>query len=328
MELSIIIPVFNVGDYLNRCLDSILYASIQNTEILLIDDGSTDASGSICDKYALQFTNIKVIHTLNRGVSEARNEGIRNATGEFLTFVDADDYVTKDWYRVICDSIANNSADIIMFGHKMIRKKKTITIIPSKRQYLSASDFIISADFRHTVWSYVIRRSCIIKNEVWFPHGIKYSEDQAFLYKLFSNAPLLKLVDKVLYLYDEREGSAVSKKINMEMAQYYIMALSDVVDYLVVKPCKISENFCHVAANNLMWDYLHYVKMATDYNIEKTYELFRQSLIYFNKIEGGNYWTWMSNKTIFRLIMNCSDYIYTYQNIKRRIQKKVYDFFK
>ena len=112
MTISIVIPVYNVQDYIKKCLDSILSQTFSDLEIILVDDGSTDLSGRICDYYSENDKRIKVIHTANGGQSEARNVGIKNATSEWITFIDSDDYVSSDYIEYLYNLIQVHNADI------------------------------------------------------------------------------------------------------------------------------------------------------------------------------------------------------------------------
>ena len=121
IEISIIVPVFNVEKFLTRCLDSLINQnSYENYEIILIDDGSTDNSGKICDEYAEKFKKIKVIHKKNEGVSKARNLGINNAKGEYITFVDSDDFVENNMLINFHNIIKTKKDDLIFCGHNNI----------------------------------------------------------------------------------------------------------------------------------------------------------------------------------------------------------------
>ena len=110
--VSIIVPVYNVEKYLERCLDSLINQTLKDIEIILVDDGSTDDSGNICDKYAKKDKRIKVIHKENGGLSDARNIGLSIANGRYLQFVDSDDFIHKQMIEILYNTIINNNADI------------------------------------------------------------------------------------------------------------------------------------------------------------------------------------------------------------------------
>ena len=114
--ISIIIPVYNVEKYLNKCLNSVIEQTYKNIEVILIDDGSTDNSGKICDEYAKNDIRIKIIHQQNGGVSTARNNGLEHATGKYITFVDSDDYIEKEMIETMAKKIMKKNADIVICG--------------------------------------------------------------------------------------------------------------------------------------------------------------------------------------------------------------------
>ena len=121
--ISVIVPVYNVKQYLRRCVDSILKQTYENIEIVLIDDGSTDESGAICDRYAQKDVRVKVIHKENGGLSDARNKGMQEARGEYFAFVDSDDYIAKDYIAYLFELIVENKAQISLCGYlKFIEK--------------------------------------------------------------------------------------------------------------------------------------------------------------------------------------------------------------
>ena len=110
-KVSVIVPVYNVEKYLKQCLDSIVDQTLEDLEIVLVDDGSVDSSGTICDEYAKEHSNIRVIHKLNGGLGSARNEGMRKARGKYIGFVDSDDYVSEKMYETLWNLAETNEAD-------------------------------------------------------------------------------------------------------------------------------------------------------------------------------------------------------------------------
>ena len=124
-KISIIVPIFNIEKYLSRCLDSILEQTYKNLEVILVDDGSVDNSGMIADKYARKDQRIKVIHQVNQGVSAARNTGIDLATGDYIGFVDGDDYIEPDMYEILMRIIEEQQVDIAHCGYQMVYPSKT-----------------------------------------------------------------------------------------------------------------------------------------------------------------------------------------------------------
>ena len=124
--ISIIIPVYNVEQYLSRCIDSVINQTYKNLEIILIDDGSTDDSGEICDEYALKDNRIKVMHKQNGGVSSARNEGLDISKGNYIGFIDSDDFIEKDMYEFLYDLLTKNNCDISCCNKFIFKDNKFI----------------------------------------------------------------------------------------------------------------------------------------------------------------------------------------------------------
>ena len=179
--ISIIVPVYNTEQYLNRCIDSILSQSFTNFELLLIDDGSTDKSGDICDEYARKDERIKVFHKKNGGVSSARNMGLDFARGEWITFVDSDDYIDSCFlYRfnnrmknACFDLYFGNSAIITPDGEFQYNKLLKTDII---------CDLILAIDFysinkQADLHGKVFKKSILLLYSIRFKEGIHYAED-------------------------------------------------------------------------------------------------------------------------------------------------------
>ena len=127
-KLSIIIPVFNVEEYLPKCIESVVNQTYDNLEILLINDGSTDNSGVICDNFAHKDERVKVVHKENGGLSAARNLGLSLATGHYIAFLDSDDYIDSEMYETLVDALENADADIAACGFKEIYQNKHLQI--------------------------------------------------------------------------------------------------------------------------------------------------------------------------------------------------------
>lgn len=115
MKISVIVPIYNVEKYIEKCINSIINQTYKDLEIILVDDGSTDSSGKICDEYAKKDKRIKVIHKKNGGVSSSRNIALTIANGDYITWIDSDDWIEKDTYSKLADIILKNKADIIQF---------------------------------------------------------------------------------------------------------------------------------------------------------------------------------------------------------------------
>ena len=191
--VSVIVPVYNVEKYIHQCIDSLLNQSLQNIEIILVDDGSPDNCPAICDAYAKKDDRVKVIHKINGGLSSARNAGINLASGDYIGFVDSDDYVDSKMFENMSKTAVDNSVDFVMCDYIRVNDqntfKKTLDI---RKGFYDKIDVIKeifpslimreSIDYGPllSVWHCLYSTSFIKKNELYFDEEIKYSEDCIF----------------------------------------------------------------------------------------------------------------------------------------------------
>lgn len=141
-KISVIVPVYKVEPYLSRCLDSIINQTYRNLEIILVDDGSPDHCGEICDEYARQDSRIRVIHKSNGGLSDARNHGIDVATGDYIAFVDSDDYVTTDMYEKMLARLEFDNSDMVVCNYYRFDEGS----VPPEYGYINLPDRVLSKD--------------------------------------------------------------------------------------------------------------------------------------------------------------------------------------
>jgi glycosyltransferase involved in cell wall biosynthesis len=209
-KISIVIPVYNVEDYIERCLDSVINQTYRNVEIILIDDGSTDNSGKICDEYAELDNRITVIHKENGGLSDARNVGIRASTGDYIGFVDSDDYIKTDMYEVLYNNLKIHNADIAECGYSVCNNKQNnINIIDSCKvtqfdSFNALKELILSRQLKTIAWNKLYRKTVIENN--FFPVN-KFNEDVSWTYKVFSIAEKIIRIDYSGYFYCYRKNS-------------------------------------------------------------------------------------------------------------------------
>lgn len=207
LKYSIIVPVYNAEKYLNICVDSILANQNQSDyEIILVDDGSKDSSGSICDAYAQKNPWIKVIHNQNGGASNARNTGLLAAQGQYILFVDADDVVDVAWIEEI-DNLVEQHPDMAEYGAQSFGCEQENFLLPAVigkgetgKEYLKKYFEEIKTP-RWFVWSLVFSREFLFKNRIQFDETLPCSEDFDFILNSFSAANSIVGTDKVLYYY-------------------------------------------------------------------------------------------------------------------------------
>lgn len=211
--ISIIVPVYKVEHYLVRCIDSILQQSYTVWELILVDDGSPDRSGEICDQYAQQDVRIKVIHQQNQGVSAARNHGIVLAKGEYITFVDSDDYLDKEF---LSSFDLQNGADLQVQGMISTYPDRdnqwllpTVTNLQSMSVYeaLSCSE---NVKFLFSPWAKLFRTSIIQEHTILFPTEICYTEDEVFVKRFLSYATSVSVMNQALYYYTHESSAPLS----------------------------------------------------------------------------------------------------------------------
>ena len=203
--ISVIVPVYNVQEYLVQCVESLVHQTYNNIEILLVDDGSTDDSGLICDKYADEYENIYVYHKTNGGLSSARNYGIDKANGEYLSFIDSDDFVDTDLYRILINAIIDNSADVVIFGFYNYYSKEKMVKMNLKENSITTY-YGLDANLRlYTDFSSCnkLYRKGVFDN-IRFPEGKLY-EDARTTYRIAEIINSLIVIPEYIYYYRQRE---------------------------------------------------------------------------------------------------------------------------
>lgn len=211
VEISVIVPIYNASLYLDKCIRSILNQNNENFEVLLIDDGSTDSSGDICDKFARIDNRIKVIHKVNGGVSSARNVGLNMAIGDWVAFVDSDDIVSPDYLTIPTDMIDSDiiEKEYIVTGkngcyrHKICKEE---TIIVSKDQDIPYKRYFRKCQF--ALWNRLYSRRVVANLK--FDESLKIGEDLVFFLSMLSGVRKYSYTSLGYYNYFIREGSAMS----------------------------------------------------------------------------------------------------------------------
>ena len=217
-KISIIIPVYNVGKYLDKNIESLLNQTYTNFEAVYVDDGSTDDSLSIIKKYASKDKRIKVIHIDNHGVSHARNTGLDAVTGDYVTFVDGDDYVDKDYLEYLISLVENDDLEIgIVLEHHinddMTQPKKNY--IDVRENIKIIEDIYLNRIFM-AVWNKIYNRKFLNKNNIRFDEKIWYAEGMHFNIQCLSNVKKVATGNKKVYHYISNPNSAMRKSFNIK----------------------------------------------------------------------------------------------------------------
>ena len=202
-KLSVIIPVYNVENYIDRCLNSVIEQTIEDIEIIIVNDGSTDSSQKIIEKYINQYPNrIKYLEKENGGLSSARNFALPYAKGEYIAFLDSDDYIEKDMYEQMYNKAIEEDADLVEcdFIWEYPNKKR----LDIGKEYSNKKEAIEKA--RVVAWNKLYRREIIKKHNLKFPEGLRY-EDVEFFYKFVPFIEKISFVRKCFVHYTQRQNS-------------------------------------------------------------------------------------------------------------------------
>ncbi len=219
--ISVIVPIYNVKLYLEQCIDSIVNQTYTNLEIILVDDGSTDGSGTICDEYALADSRIKIIHKKNEGLVSARKAGIQNATGDYVTYVDGDDWLDKDAYESLLDSLDVKRPDIICYGMQenyadniVICKNKIpcgyysgIKMEHEIYPYMLCNGQFYEFGVIPNIWAKLIKRDILLSCQMEVNNQVTIGEDTVCTMAVFLNAKSCIFSDKTPYHYRKRMDS-------------------------------------------------------------------------------------------------------------------------
>lgn len=218
--ISIIVPVYNVEKYIKQCLDSIVHQDYNNIEILVIDDGSEDKTGTICDEYALQDRRIKVVHKKNGGVSSARNAGLKLASGEYIAFVDGDDTVEKNIYSRCMSDFEKNDVDIVVYlsntmdEYGTINNKQKIVTETLLTRKEAVRELVDGNKFGCACYSKVFTRNSI--GNIVFNERLSVNEDFLFVFYCFANASKIFFNGCYLYNYRKHKDSVTAELFNIK----------------------------------------------------------------------------------------------------------------
>ena len=260
--VSIIVPIFNVEKYLSECIDSILSQTYENIEIILIDDGSTDKSAEICDKYALKDKRVRVIHKINGGVSAARNDALQQANGQLIMFVDSDDWINSETCETAVSTMQESGADVVMWTYisenngnqspKIIFGSDTIFEGTNVKEKLHRRLFGLTgeelanpelADSLCPVWGKLYKKELILDNNISFVDlsEIGTYEDGLFNIEVFSQVEKAVYLNKCFYHYRKENSSSVTSGYRKDLFEKWQHLFDLMQEY--------------IAENNLPSDY-------------------------------------------------------------------------
>lgn len=291
-KISVIIPVYNVEPYLRQCLDSVVNQTYRNLEIIIVDDGSPDHCGEICDEYAQKDNRIMVVHKNNEGLCAARNEGIRRATGEWITFVDSDDWCEKDYYEQMIIGLSGQEPDILCSGGRIVEytQRRVVThTFPTPFQYTEEKEIerlmvgIMVALYRKNnrnrsgfgvPWDKLYNATFIKNNGLLFDVSSKAWEDLWFNFQAFSKAKNIKGCTYIGYHY-RQVGTSIVNRFNPNKPEINYEFISKVYCYIKEQslPQEIEEavkdRTFHMILNSLDCYYFHRSNVKRNKEINK-----------------------------------------------------------
>lgn len=271
MIFSVIVPIYNVEKYLIECIESVLLQDFNDYEIILVNDGSTDGSAKICDNYAEKYSHIRVIHKENGGLSDARNFGIKQAKGDYLMFLDSDDFwegtkVLSDLFEIIKK---DNNPDVILHGFTRLGiDKKELhfkeKLILNNNGFENDLFFLVLKGIYHNyVWTKIIKREIIINNNLFFEKNLLY-EDMPYVFDLAFHINTYSVYWSNFYQYREREGS-ITSRVNKEKIEHLSKSINNKLNVYLLKDDKkllVKEGLKKLTLNDLYYSFRHFLRFS------------------------------------------------------------------
>lgn len=269
--ISVIVPVYKVEKYLNQCVDSITNQTYKNLEIILVEDGSPDNCGRICDEYAKKDSRIKVIHKENGGVSSARNVGLNTSTGNWIAFVDSDDWIEKEYFEAMINQAKKENANVILCGYNRIWKNNVEKVNASGETVnYTSKKYLINSLNPQTGFGFchmkLIQRECI--GEIRFNENLVVGEDALFNIQISKNIEKAVFLKQPIYNYRNNSNSVV-KRYDENYANKYLYSMKVNKEYLLKNYYEeeILQNYYNFVAYHVMLVAINYCYHP--YNIVK-----------------------------------------------------------
>lgn len=289
--LSVIVPVYKTELYLDRCINSIVNQTYTNLEIILVDDGSPDRCPEICDEWAQRDNRISVIHQKNSGVSVARNVGIQNAKGEYVTFVDSDDYINIDMYKSMIESMYRNGAEVVCCGKNIVfNDKKVVSVRGNDGEIIYSAkeaikEFLLDRNIDGSLCDKIYKKQLF--NNIIFPEDEIY-EDMVTMPKILGNSNCVVYIGEPYYNYCQNGESIIrssysnSKSIVIKhfktIEEYLKSKYTDILVFFDVFQAKHCQSVLYLLLDNKEI----YVRYKDDYN--EFYKIFKNSFKAYIKL--------------------------------------------
>ena len=313
-KVSIIVPIYNVEKYLERCINSLIGQTLEDIQIILVNDGSTDKSGEIVKRYASKYKEkIMYLEKTNGGLSDARNYGLSYATGEYIAFLDSDDYIEREAYQEMYEKAKQENADFVECDFLWEYPDK----IKKDKRYEYKNQKEMLAFVRVVAWNKLIKHEVIEKNKLEFPKGLRY-EDIEFTYKMIPHLTKTAYVDKCFVHYVQRDNSIANVQ-NSRTAEIFTI-LDDVVKYY-------KENgFYEEYKAELEYNYARYLLCSSLKRICKVQDkVTRKKLINetWNKLN-SEFPNWKKNKILNTVNIGKNKYMRTINKFTYKIYATIF----
>ena len=301
--ITVVIAVYNVRDYLERCINSVLAQTFQDYELIIIDDGSTDGSGEIADTYGRKYSNVRVVHKKNGGLSSVRNESLRQAKGEYILMIDADDYILPSMLEVMEKYAVINNADIAVCDYYINKEKSIIKDnsdcgfdVMEKEEFMP---LILRDEIQSMTWNKLIKKSCFAN--IVFPDRMN-AQDLGVMHLVFNNANRIVFVNEKLYVYIEDESlnpNNITNSNAKKIASSYHRAIH--FENRMLFADKRYPECSDYLLNKMARFYLASYFKATYYNkTNDEKELIRQKLLFYK----SRLWNSKETKFVLKALIN------------------------
>ncbi len=295
-KISVIVPVYNMEKYLNKCLDSLVNQTFKDIEILVINDGSTDKSKKIIESYAKKYKNIKAYDKENGGLSDARNYGLRKASGDYISFIDSDDYISLDMYEKMYDKAISKDYDMVVCDVNYIYENSDKTEIVSshiKNDTTNIKETMLS--IYPVAWNKLFKKE-LFKTGIEFKKGIWF-EDVEFIYRMLPYIKSIGVVKEAMYQYLQREGS-ISKSTDKRLYNY-IENWNGIVEFYKEKGL-FEEYHDEIEYSYVRYIYATFIKHASGFdkdefnnavkkaiqNVKREFPKYRRNKYFYKSLKG------------------------------------------
>lgn len=278
--VSLIIPVFNVEEYLEECLESIINQSFSDYEVILVDDGSTDRSRLIISNYEKNFNKVTVLYQKNKGVSEARNLAFKHAAGEYVLYIDSDDFLKINMLELMVNKAKNTKADIVMcnynlyYGDNNENNRVFSYNLLEDNIYSSKEviDMMLNFKLQGQLWNKLFKRSLLIEDNFEFESG-RYIQDIFPVFKVINRSEKIAFINEDLYYYRQRDTSTIHKK-NIKLVEDYYHAMYSVIQYIIENEIQVNSTSFKVFRASVLSYFIHHY---TNANFDNGYKNFKSS---------------------------------------------------